>query len=270
METDIEVRNSAKKPWQNINLRGDVEAEYLYATMLGRQLLPFGFTDLSLVVLPIEDKLIGLNIVNKEMALGKGHTCLYDWLIQVEKLWDKYKKTGNKSTVYQWLDYMRKLTSQHPTGYHTVVYNRVGTNLASCVISPTSENGVKVSGINVNGFVADIDTFLFQTQEESEAHYLCAFLNAPSVDNIIKPHQTKGQWGERDIARRPFEVIPIPKYDPADDKQKKLAGLSKECHREVAKLSLKGKSIGFLRNKVRDHLSSELGEIDELVKTILA
>jgi len=40
--------------------------------MLGRQLLPFGYTDLSLVIVPVEDKPAGLSIVNKEIALGKG------------------------------------------------------------------------------------------------------------------------------------------------------------------------------------------------------
>ncbi len=151
LETHPEAAKAAKKPWQNIYLKGEVEAQYLYATMLGRQLLPFGHTDLSLVVLPIEDKPTGLSLVNKEMALGKGHSGLHDWLSQVEKLWDKYKKSGNKSTVYQWLDYIGKLTSQHPKGYYTVLYGGAGTNLASCVLSPTSKNGPEVAGVNTSG-----------------------------------------------------------------------------------------------------------------------
>jgi hypothetical protein len=88
LETLSEAAKAAKKPWQNIYLKGEVEAQYLYATMLGRQLLPFGHTDLSLVVIPIEDKPTGLSLVNKEMALGKGHSGLNNWLNQVESLWD--------------------------------------------------------------------------------------------------------------------------------------------------------------------------------------
>ena len=209
-------------------------------------------------------------MVDKEMALGKGHSGLNNWLNQVESLWDTYKKTGNKSTIYQWLDYIGKLTSQHPKGYYTVLYGGAGTNLASCVLSPTSKNGPEVAGVNTSGFVADIDTFLLQTQDGHEAQYLCAFLNAPFVDETIKPHQTRGQWGERHIYRRPFEVVSIPKFDPADDRHQKLAELSKECHQKVAKLALTGKSIGFLRNKVREHLKTELEEIDKLARGILS
>jgi hypothetical protein len=266
IETHPEAQRTAKKPWQNIYLKGEVEAQYLYATILGRQLLPFGYTKLSLVVLPLEDKATGLSIVNKEMAMGKGHPGLYEWLNKVEALWTGGRKERSPEDAYSRLDYQRLLTSQHPIGYHTVVYNRVGTNLASCVISlPLSK-----TGLPVHGFAADHDTYYYQTKDDTEAHYLCAFLNAPYVDETIKPHQTRGQWGERDIHRRPFEYVPIPRFNPEDERHKKLAELSRQCHEKVAKLALTGKSIGFLRNKVRKHLKEELAEINSLVKIILA
>jgi hypothetical protein len=265
LETHPEAQKTAKKPWQNIYLKGEVEAQYLYATILGRQLLPFGYTELSLVVLPMEDKPGGLSMVNKEMALGKGHSGLHNWLNQAESIWNTYKKTGNKSTIYQWLDYVGKLTSQHPNGYHTVLYGGAGTNLASCVISPPFS---KIE-LSVKGFAADAKTYYYQTKDDMEAHYLCAFLNAPYVDDAIKPHQTRGQWGERDICRRPFEVVAIPKFDPADERHRKLAELSKECHKKVKQLELEGKNIGQLRGKVRKALANELAEIDGLVKSIL-
>jgi hypothetical protein len=266
IETHPEAQRTAKKPWRNIHLKGEVEAQYLYATILGRQLLPFGYTDLSLVVLPMEDKPTGLSMVNKDMALGKGHPGLHEWLNQTENLWNTHKKAGNKSTVYQWLDYVGKLIAQHPIGYHTVVYNRAGTNLASCVISPP----LLRTGLPVHGFAADADTYYYQVKDDREAHYLCAFLNAPYVDEAIKPHQTRGQWGERDIHRRPFEYVPIPKFNPNDEKHRKLAELSKECHEKVKKLKLEGKNIGFLRNKVREHLAAELAEVDRLVRDVLS
>jgi hypothetical protein len=90
------------------------------------------------------------------------------------------------------------------------------------------------------------------------------------VDEAIKPHQTRGQWGARDITRRPFEVVSIPKFDPADDRHQKLAELSKQCHQKVTQLILEGKNIGNLRGKVRQTLSKELAEIDSVVKSILA
>jgi hypothetical protein len=269
LETHPEAVKTAKKPWQNIYLKGEVETQYLYATILGRQLLPFGYTDMSLVVLPIEDKPAGLIMVNKEMALGKGHSGLHNWLSKVEELWDKNKKSGNKSTVYQWLDYVGKLSSQHPTGYHTVLFARVGTLLWSCVIKP-GEKFEKHLHLPVQGFVADYASNFYQTKEPSEAFYLSGFYNSAYVDKAIKPYQSRGAWGERNISRTPFEVVPIPKYDPADQRHQKLAEISKKCHQKVSMLKLEGKNIGNLRGKVRKALANELAEIDSLVKSILA
>ncbi|MBA7700502.1 hypothetical protein ES703_109216 [subsurface metagenome] len=268
LETNPEVEKVAKKPWQNIHLQGEVEAQYLYATMTSRHLLPFGITSLSLVVLPLEDSPTGIRLVKKEAALAKGHSCLHGWLSQAEALWKERRKERSPVDVYSRLDYQRLLTSQHPTGYFTVLYSRMGTNLACAVMSSAAIPGVM--GLAVTGFVTEWTSYFFQAKNEAEAHYLCAFLNSNHVDQAIKPYQTRGTWGERDISRTPFEVVAIPRFNPEDEKHQKLAELSKECHQKVAKLSLKGKSIGFLRNKVREYLKEKLAEIDELVKDVLS
>jgi len=248
-------------------MQGEVEAQYLYATMLGSQLLPFGFTRLSTVVLPVEESLTGVRVVKKETALGKGHWGLHRWVGSAESIWKERKKVGTREDIYQWLDYRRKLTSQNLRGYHTVLYSRAGTNLASCVVS---EADVKGTELDVAGFVADTDTYYYQSKNETEVHYLCSFLNAGYVDKAIKPFQTRGAWGERDIHRRPFEVVSIPKFNPEDEKHRKLAELSQVCHQRVKKLKLEGKSIGNLRGKVRKALANELAEIDKLVNGILS
>ena len=72
------------------------------------------------------------------------------------------------------------------------------------------------------------------------------------------------------MARRPLEAVAIPKFNPKDEKHLKLAELSEECHQKVTQLAVKGKAIGFLRNRVRQHLSAEIDEIDKLVKGILS
>ena len=74
-------------------------------------MLPFGYTGLSLVVLPMEHKLTGLSMINKEIALGEWHSGLSKWLVKSEDFWNANKKKSDKSTRYQWLDYAVKLTA---------------------------------------------------------------------------------------------------------------------------------------------------------------
>ncbi len=92
------------------------------------------------------------------------------------------------------------------------------------------------------------------------------------MNQAIKPFQTRGAWGPRHIHRRPFEVVNIPKFSSQDPRHIRLAELSRECHKKVAGLvpELKGKGIGRLRGQVREHLKAELGELDGVVKAILA
>ncbi len=142
--------------------------------------------------------------------------------------------------------------------------------MASCVIDFGEGGELGVEKLSVSGFWADTTTYYLQSQNKDETHFLCAFLNSKHVNEAIKPYQTRGAWGERDIHRRPFEVVPIPKFDAKDKKHLKLAELSQECHRKVAQLNLEGKSIGLLRNKVREILMAELDEIDQLVKSMLS
>jgi hypothetical protein len=107
-------------------------------------------------------------------------------------------------------------------------------------------------------------------------------LNAPLVDAAIKPYQTKGAFGaqhgggERHIHRRPFEVLPIPRFKRSDRRHRKLAKLSQDCHEKIARFLADADErwrtapIGQLRTELRkEHLRNELNEIDSLVADVL-
>jgi len=269
LETHQEVERGAKEPWKGIQVAGEVEATFLYATLLGKHLLPFGYTKLDLVVLPMEISEMGMRMLDSQTALRDGYSGLYNWLSQAEKLWQARKKEGTAMNPYTRLDYRRLLISQHPTGYYNVLYGSAGTNIAACMVDTVTEY-LPSENLSTYGFFAEAETFSYQTKDPKEAHYLCAFLNSGYVNQAIKPYQPKGTWGERHVQRRPFEAVPIPRFSPKNEKHLKLAKLSEQCHQKVARLAIKGKSIGFLRNKVRDHLTQELAEIDKLVRDILA
>lgn len=114
--------------------------------------------------------------------------------------------------------------------------------------------------------------YRYEATLEEEAHYLAALLNAPCVDAAIKPYQTKGSFGQRHVHRRPFEVLPnpIPRFDPQDDRHRRLAELSKLCHERVAAMELpQTMRIGRLRQEMREALHEELAAIDALARELL-
>lgn len=270
LETDPSVDRQAKPPWKGLRIEGAVESNFLYATLLGDDLVPFGYRRLRRVVLPIQAGEDGrLKLVDRQEAVKNGWTGLEDWLEKAEELWERNKSATTEETLLQWLNYRNKLTGQGP-GALRVVYNAGGTHLTACVVN--AEAMPRVYDLPVQGFVVDHVLYGYETSVEEEGHYLAAILNAPSLDAAIKPHQTKGAFGERHFHRRPFEVIstPIPPFDSTDARHGLLAELSRQCHQRVAQMELpEARPIGRLRQQVREALKDELARIDEIVRELL-
>jgi hypothetical protein len=121
-----------------------------------------------------------------------------------------------------------------------------------------------VEGCETQALVIDYTTYFFSTEEADEAHYLCALLNAPRVDAAIKPYQSAGTLGERDVSRAAFEAAAIPRYDPADEKHRALARLSRQAHARVAATPIEGKVVAA-RREARRRVEDLLPQIDALV-----
>src|SRR5207247_9317749 len=123
-----------------------------------------------------------------------------------------------------------------------ILPNAAGTHICSCVIDTTDTKDWSVYGLRVQGYIAEHVTYWFETELAVEAHYLSAVLNAPMVDKAIKPYQTRGAFGaqrgkgERHVGRRPFEVLPIPRYDSKDKRHGALPRIRQRCTAKVAKV----------------------------------
>ncbi len=271
--TDPGVAVRANEPWRDVHVECNVEAEFIYATLLSNDLVPFGTRQLSLVVLPLHKMghKARCGVIDSRTAYSRGYPGLGSWLSQAEAIWNERKKDTTQASLVEWLDYHGKLSSQDPLAEHRVFYNRSGSHLCSSVLQASV--APVLQSVGTQGLVADSGTYCCCCATEQEAHFLSAVLNAPCVNITIKPHQTRGAYhGERDIHRRPFEVLPtpIPTFNPANPVQTHLAELSVKCHQLVAASELPPNAeIGRLRQKVRADLARELAEIDAIVAEML-
>ncbi|MEM4467103.1 MAG: N-6 DNA methylase [Nitrososphaerota archaeon] len=274
VKTSQRALERAKSEYRGVELSGNIESMFLYAAVSGSELVPFGLTGTYLVILPIEESNGGYRIITREEALRKGYSKLAKWLSEAEKIWrEKRAEKADRMSIYEWLDYQGKLTSQNPKRKFKVLYNTSGTYLVSCIVE-NKPMILKVDGvkIKIKGIIADWTTYWMETENEAEAHYLSAILNSPLIDELIKPMQARGAFGERHIVKKPLE-LPIPRFDPSNNVHQRLSQLGKECHEKVAKilpaLTSKYKSIGKIRAEIKKYLRNELQEIDRLTKQIL-
>lgn len=272
--SDRAIKRATGK-YKDIILSENVESRFLYRTITGSEVIPFGNLELQLVVLPIESIKTGYRIIKKQEAVRRGFTGLATWLTNSEKEWNtKRGEKAIKMDLYKQLDYQNKLTKQDPKIKFIVVYNASGTYLNACVLAQGKD--VLEFGeqkIEFGPVVVDCTTFLYQTNNEAEAYYLTSVLNSPILDRLLKPLQARGKFGPRHLHKKPLE-FPIPNYGKSNATHKRLSELGKECANKVIpisrELSAKYKSIGKIRSEIRKALSTELQEIDILVEGLFA
>jgi len=272
VKSSDELLKTAKDPWK-VEIEGNVEADFIYATLLGEDVVPFGYVKLRPVVLPIRPLSSSYELLDVDASRNKGYVGMADWLEKVQEIWRERatrRALDDHPRVISWLNYMGKLTNQNPSKRYVVLYNAGGKNLVSCVIDRDSLPAFTIlkTVIRPKGFIVDCKFFFYETNNEMEAHYLAAVLNSNVVNEAIKPLQTRGLFGERDIHRRPF-MLPIPKFNENDPIHIKLAELSKRCHAKVASIKFTKGTTASLRKEARKFIEKEIAEIDRLVSQLL-
>ena len=277
VETDPELDKDAKAPWKGIKLEGTVHNPYIYATLLSKHLLPFGWQKLNMVALPAKQDEAGkLEMLQDVLAFAvEGyHRSFLTWFEKVSNIWDERKSATTTETLLEWFNYRNKLTAQNVTDRFRVIYGGSGTNIACCVLETEFED-LRVYRRRVSGFVVDTTCFHYTAQTKAEAHYLCAILNSPFVNDEIKAHQPEGLWGARHIQRTPFEACAIPIFEADNPDHLELARLSMAAHEKIDEMKgmeenqLLNGGPGRARNKAREIVADEINAIDEIARRLL-
>jgi len=277
VRTDQRAIELAKEAYKGLEVEGNIEKDFLYATLLSTDLLPFGFLEYRPVVLPIKPSGEMFVMLSKEIVEENGYEDLARWLRICEEEWGKRRKEkAERMSIYERLDHVHGLTQQHHKAKYKVIYPTSATNLCGAALC-NQKIFLKVGEqkITLNSFIVESTTYSFETENESEAHYLSALLNSPTLDELLKPMQARGLWGPRHIHKKVWE-LPIPIFSEAKSAHNELAELGLHCAQKVAKiiptldtLNVTPGKIGRLRAQVRERLADELKEIDSLVKRIL-
>jgi len=274
LRTSKRATDRAKKEYEDVVIEGEVESEFLYFVATGSELAPFCTTTLPIAILPIEPHNGKYRIIRSEEARQRGYYGLYDWLVKVENIWNK--KRGEKAgsmNIYERLDYQRTLSSQSSSSKYRVLYNTSGTYLVSCVIeNKTSIVKVDSSSIKVSGVVADAKVYRYDTDDLNEALFISAMLNAPIVDSLIKPMQSRGQFGARDIHKKVLE-LPLPKFNPNNNQHRELVNLARKANEKATKivreLEMKYSGTGKIRQLIKEEIGEEISQINRIVRNII-
>jgi len=264
-ETDPEQAAEAKAPYREVHLSGLVEGNFIFSAALSKHLLPFMVLKPSTVVLPVETKHGHLQVCTADAITREGYREFGRWMKQAEGIWqEKRGSKASKQTVYERLDYQRELTRQVLSRRHLVLYNAAGTNVSAACFDRESY---------ALPLLIEHKLYWLAVSDQDEADYLAAFLNAKAANDGIKPFQSTGLMGERDIEKKLLD-LPIPTYDHANVQHRELSDLGRRaregasamaCHRDFPGVS----TLARKRSFVRSHLGEMLAEIDKIVQKLL-
>jgi len=212
-------------------------------------------------------------ILSADEARNQGFLNLANWLEEAQSEWEERRgEKAEKMDIYQRLDRYKGITGQNRLAKYKVLYPTSATYLCSCMVEDKPIS-LEVEGqkVEIQGFVAESKEYYFDTDDKEEAYYLVTVLNSPIVDELLKPMQSRGLWGPRDIHKKVLE-IPIPQYNSSDENHRALSQLGEQCTQKVEQLlpqHAKSRSIGHTRRLIKGELKEELEQIDKLVRQIL-
>ncbi len=272
IKTSDSIKAEAKHPWHGLELNGRVESKFLYKTAIAKSVLPFLLYKPNLVVLPAivdcSEEKKNIMLVNSDELRNLGYISAAKWFFNSENIWNIKKTEKNRNiTLIDYLNWQHKLTNQNLNAPFLVIYNSTGTNANSVVIQRST--------IDLE-FIVDIKTFVLYSYSERESFYISAIINSSIPNILMKDFQSHGLWGARDIHKKILDVY-FPKFSEEDEQHLKLAELSKTAHQKAVlylqanppKDELTATRLGRLRVEIKKHLSTEMKEIDKIVKKLV-
>ncbi len=267
VRTSKEILEIVKPPWRVV-LEGEVEPDFIYLTLLAWDIVPFGCRRLRPVILPIRPARGRYLLYDYHELRRLGYPGASEWFEKAQRIWEERRTERSAKRFPRLIDrlnYNGLLTAQNPDKRYVVLYNATGKNLVSCVVD---RRRLPSTGFPVRGFVADVKTWFYETNNDEEAYYLSAVLNSSIVNELIKPFQPRGLFGARAIHRRPL-YFPIPKFNEENRVHAELAELGRISQEKVVSLLRAGSEASNTRRYVRERLRGELRRVDSLVAELL-
>jgi len=244
-DSSIIIRNLAEKGKQKIPIfDGErIESGLVYPAIRGGDIQRWGIQP-EIYMLVVQDPKTRRGypeeFLKNKYPRTYGYLTKFKEILLQRPLYKKYHEQA-KAPFYSQFN-----ISEETFRRYKVVWKAMSNDIVAGVVSQIkTDMGFKIA-------IPLHTTSFFATDNESEAHYLCAIINSKPVREFIKSFSSAGRgFGTPSV----MQHVGIPKFDPQSPLHQKLAEISKKCHQ--LKAEGKEKEIEKLEK-----------EIDKLVKIL--
>ena len=232
--------NQDKRPWKLLEPpEGTVESRFIRPVLLGESIVPFRVMKPLHAVIPWDPE--SSELMDAEMALGRGHRRLGHWLQRTERIWERYQQSD--LSLIGRMDYHRGLFCQFPVCPLRVVYTQSGTRLAASVIRDQSA-------------IVEHALYWAPVENVGEAWYLCGILNSEALRARVERYQSRGLWGARHFDKYVFN-LPIPRFDRNSEHHRVLAHAACTAEEVASRVpEVEGEYFTVTRRRIRDALGA--------------
>ena len=246
-----------KPPWRDLPDRGPatVESQFVFNLHLGSTILPYRLLPPELVVLPVLDGAL----LSGDAPRMDVSPRLARWWREGEELWREHRSASTTLNLDERIDYQHTLTGQFPISPIRIVYSASGNTLTAARLEDPRA-------------VVEHKLYWAACTSLEEARYLAAVFNSETLTERVRPLQSRGLFGPRDIDKYVFR-LPIPLYDPDQALHRRLVAAAATAEEVANAVPLPaGMDFKAARQRVRHAVYSHgvAREIDELSATLLA
>ena len=219
-DSSIIIRNLAEKGEQKIPIfDGErIESGLVYPAIRGGDIQRWGIQP-EIYMLVVQDPKTRRGypeeFLKNKYPRTYGYLTKFKEILLQRPLYKKYHEQA-KAPFYSQFN-----ISEETFRRYKVVWKAMSNDIVAGVVSQIkTDMGFKIA-------IPLHTTSFFATDNESEAHYLCAIINSKPVRKFIKSFSSAGRgFGTPSV----MEHVGIPKFDPQNPLHQKLAEISKKCH----------------------------------------
>lgn len=243
-----------KPPWKDLpSHEGVVESIFVRPAYLGESVAPFRILSTPQAIIPYD----GTRLMDGADDRVDRYPGLAAWWREAETVWLR-NRSSDKRTLMEQLNYLGQLSAQFPTAPLRVVYTKAGNTLAAAIVQDHLG-------------VIDHRLYWAPAATREEARYLTAVLNAPVLNELVRPYQSVGAFGPRDFDKYVWQS-PIPAFDPASPLHRHLVELARDAELVAGRVALQGsESFQVARRLIRRELAlvGIASALDEAVGQLL-
>ncbi len=211
--TRLRTKRSKRSPWRDVEaLELTVPTHWLLPVLQGRDVCPFYFPPreyLDTAIIPLNDH-GGL----LESMEASEHGC-YSTANNVYRE-HRGSGKGTPETLLSQINYLSKLSRQLPV---------TAADDAGRFVCYKQAGAVMGAARQAAGTVINDTLYRVETSSEREALYLVSILNAPALRDAYLEYRTS----DRHFHTRPWEKIPIARFDPEKKNHVRLAELGRQA-----------------------------------------